>query len=138
MRSILTRCGYRCDLCLAYKPNVDKEPLNQQKLSDGWFTYFGFRIDPPNIICDGCMAENPKLIDQNCPVRACVIEKGLESCASCDQYVCDTLKERIVLYEDVKNRVGREIPQDDYVCFIQPYENKRRLDFFRSTGEIIK
>ena len=23
MEPILTRCGYRCDLCLAYKPNVD-------------------------------------------------------------------------------------------------------------------
>jgi hypothetical protein len=43
MEPILTRCGYRCDLCLAYKPNVAENPSNQQKLSDGWFKYFGFR-----------------------------------------------------------------------------------------------
>ena len=35
MEPILTRCGYRCDLCLAYKPNVAGNPSNRQKLSDG-------------------------------------------------------------------------------------------------------
>ncbi len=37
MEPILTRCGYRCDLCLAYKPNVVAHPANRQKLSDGWY-----------------------------------------------------------------------------------------------------
>jgi hypothetical protein len=41
MEEILSRCGYRCDLCLAYRPNVEKNPSNQQVLSDGWFKYFG-------------------------------------------------------------------------------------------------
>ena len=50
MEPILTRCGYRCDLCLAYRPNVAKNPSNQQKLSDGWFKYFGFRLPPSEII----------------------------------------------------------------------------------------
>jgi hypothetical protein len=124
----LTRCGYRCDLCLAYILNVELNPANQQKLSDGWFKYFGFRIEPQNIVCDGCMADLPRLIDQGCPVRPCVIEKGLDNCASCDEYVCAKLKERIVLYEEVKQSFDHDIPVDDYVCFIQPYENKRRLD----------
>jgi hypothetical protein len=42
MEAILTRCGYRCDLCLAYKPNVLKNLENQKILSDGWYKYFGF------------------------------------------------------------------------------------------------
>jgi len=138
MKPILTRCGYRCDLCLAYRPNIEKNPLNQQKLSDGWFKYFGFRIQPENILCDGCMAENARLIDQGCPVRPCVLEKGLDNCAACDEYVCEKLKERIVVYEEVKQRVGLEIPMDDYLCFIQPYENMGRLDIYRKTGEVIK
>jgi hypothetical protein len=138
MQPILTRCGYRCDLCLAYRPNVDKYPDNQQKLSDGWFNYFGFRIEPADILCDGCMAEQPKLIDQGCQVRPCVLEKGLDNCATCDEYVCDKLKERIVVYEEVKLRMGKDISTDDYVYFIQPYENKRRLDHYKQKGEIIK
>jgi hypothetical protein len=31
----LKKCGYRYDLCLAYKPNLEKHPENKQILSDG-------------------------------------------------------------------------------------------------------
>jgi hypothetical protein len=133
MQPILTRCGYRCDLCLAYKPNVTQNPSNQTKLSDGWFNYYGFRLPASEISCDGCMADNPKLIDQSCPVRPCAIEKGLDNCAQCEQYVCEKLKERLVVFEQVKQRIGADIPEDDYICFIKPYENKRRLDSLRQS-----
>ena len=131
MQPILTRCGYRCDLCLAYKPNVDANPPNRQILSDGWHQYFGFRLPADAICCDGCMAEDPKLIDQSCPVRPCVIERGLENCAQCEDYICEKLTERLVIFEEVQHRVGFEIPEQDYVRFIRPYENKRRLDGLR-------
>jgi len=135
MKPILTRCGYRCDLCLAYQPNVQKEPANRKKLSDGWFKYFGFRLPPEQICCDGCMAEDPQLIDKNCPVRPCVLDRGLENCSLCDQYICEKLNERLVVYEEIKNKVGVDIPEDDYRCFIQPYENKIRLDALRNKRE---
>lgn len=138
MKPVLSRCGYRCDLCLAYLPNIKREPANQQKLSDGWFKYFGFRIEPQDIWCEGCMHDSPRLIDQGCPVRPCVIHKGLENCAACDEYVCEKLQERIVSFEEVRRRFGQNIAHDDYYCFIQPYENKRRMDIFRKTGAVIK
>ncbi len=132
MQPILTRCGYRCDLCLAYKPNIEQNPANRQKLSDGWFKYFGLRLPAAEICCDGCMSDNPKLIDTSCPVRPCVIAKGLDNCAQCDEYICAKLTERLVVFEQFKQRVGADIPAEDYVCFIQPYENKRRLDALRA------
>ena len=131
MEQILTRCGYRCDLCLAYKPNVQNNPSNQQKLSDGWHKYFGFRLHPTQICCDGCMAADPKLIDQSCPVRPCVIERGLDNCSQCELYVCEKLAQRLVVYAEVKKRINTEIPEDDYLCFIRPYENRERLDALR-------
>jgi hypothetical protein len=133
MDPILTRCGYRCDLCLAYQPNVNASPSNRQKLSDGWYKYFGFRIPPEKIICDGCMSDRPILIDQSCPVRPCAIEKGLENCAQCELYGCEKLQQRIVSYDEVRARVELEIPEDDYLCFIQPYENWQRLEDIRGT-----
>lgn len=133
MTEILTRCGYRCDLCLAYKPNIEKHPENRQALSDGWFQYFGFRVPPENISCDGCMEKNPKLLDKDCPVRPCVIEKGLDNCAQCDEYICEKLQQRLVVYEEVAQRVEQEIPENDRARFIQPYENKTRLEALRET-----
>ena len=132
MEPILTRCGYRCDLCLAYKPNVEKHPENRQKLSGGWHRYFGFRLPSAEICCDGCMSEDPHLIDQNCPVRPCVIERELDNCSQCEEYICDKLKQRLVTYEGVAERVGSEILEDDRECFIRPYENKERLDALRA------
>jgi hypothetical protein len=132
MDAILTRCGYRWDLCLAYAPNVTRNPADREKLSDGWFKYYGFRIPPERILCDGCMAQDPRLIDKACPVRPCVIERGLENCAPCDEYVCDRVAQRLVTYEWVKERVGDTIPEDDYLCFIRPYENERRLEALRT------
>jgi len=132
MEPIVTRCGYRCDLCLAYKPNVEKHPSNQQMLSDGWYRYFGFRIPADEICCDGCMAEDPRLIDRHCTVRTCVLDSGLDHCAQCEQYVCEELTERLVDYEEIKSRIEAEIPEEDYLRFIRPYENKRRLAALRA------
>jgi hypothetical protein len=135
MEPILTRCGYRCDLCLAYAPNIDRNPANRQVLSDGWFKYFGFRIVPEQIRCEGCMAEDPELLDVNCPVRPCAIEKGLDHCAQCDDYVCDGLSQRLVVYEEVERRIGAAIPEEDRARFILPYENKQRLDALRASTD---
>lgn len=134
MEPILTRCGNRCDLCRAYRPNIEhaQRPTDRQKLSDGWFKYFGFRLPPEGISCDGCMVDNGRLLDADCPVRPCVIAKGLDNCAQCEQYICEKLTQRLTVLEEVKKRVGAEIPEDDYICFIQPYENKLRLDALRA------
>lgn len=134
MEPVLTRCGYRCDLCLAYRPNLESNPENRQILSDGWFTYFGFRIPPEEILCDGCLAEDARLVDTACPVRPCVIERGLPNCAACGQYICAKLEERMVSREEVRQRMRAEIPEEDYQRFILPYENKPRLEEIRAAG----
>ncbi|HNZ02176.1 MAG TPA: DUF3795 domain-containing protein [Anaerolineaceae bacterium] len=134
MEPVLTRCGYRCDLCLAYRPNLESNPENRQILSDGWFTYFGFRIPPEEILCDGCLAEDARLVDTACPVRPCVIERGLPNCAACGQYICAKLEERVVSREEVRQRMRAEIPEEDYQRFILPYENKPRLEEIRAAG----
>jgi hypothetical protein len=131
MDPVLTRCGYRCDLCLAYKPNIERRPSGRKKLSDGWHKYFSFRIPEAGIYCEGCREENPKLIDAECPVRPCVIDKGLDTCASCGEYVCEKLRRRIVTRKDVAEKRGADIPEDDYRCFILPYENFYRLEGIR-------
>ncbi len=135
---ILSRCGYRCDLCLAYRENVEADRAVQQILSDGWHTYFGFRIPADQVICDGCRATSTRLIDTSCPVRPCAIERGLDTCAACPDYVCARLAERLVLFDEVAARIGHAIPEEDRRRFIAPYENRARLDELRghATGGV--
>jgi hypothetical protein len=127
IKELLTRCGYRCDLCLAYKANVENQD-RRVELSDGWEKCFGFRIPADKIYCEGCMTPgNPKLIDSNCPVRACVIKKGLNNCSQCPEYPCQTSNKRAVVYENIV-KGKKDITESDRTLFIKPYENKVRLD----------
>ena len=131
MGAILSKCGYRCDLCLAYKPNLEKHPENKQILSDGWHKYFGFRIPPENIYCDGCHSDEGKQIDSGCLVRPCVMENGLENCANCGDYVCSKLETRLVNFQEIQAKFETPIPSIDRVRFIEPYENENRLKSLR-------
>jgi hypothetical protein len=67
----LARCGYRCDLCPAYRESI-RGPEDQQRTSDAWFKYYGFRIPSEQICCDGCLDERPEArrIDTTCPISA--------------------------------------------------------------------
>lgn len=135
MQEVLSRCGYRCDLCLAYRLNVESNPTNQQLLSDGWFRYFDLRIPADQIICDGCWTEKGRLLDGECPVRPCVIERGLQNCAQCAEYGCDKLVERLVTFDELAAKQRPGIPAEDRSRFIFPYENKARLDELRKNGK---
>ena len=133
-KEILTKCGYRCDLCLAFKPNVDKQD-RRKELSDGWFSLYGFRILPEDIICDGCVSsEDPRLIDSGCPVRPCVIKKEIENCGFCEDYVCDKLRQRIVSRSELEQELGRPLSEEEHSLFVRPYESKNRLDHVRDAN----
>ena len=130
-KEILTRCGYRCDLCLAYKDNIEKDD-QRIFLSDTWYKIYGFRIRANEIYCEGCISSNNsdvKLIDSKCPVRPCVIEKGLENCFQCEDYPCESFNDRKVIYEDLLKDI--EVSRKEYSKCIKPYENKKRLDEIR-------
>jgi len=133
MKDIISRCGFRCNLCLAYKENI-RSRGDQKRVSDGWSKYFGFRVSPEEIRCDGCLTpddEKPKLMDPECPVRPCALWRGLQNCAYCDEYIRAKLEQRIVDYGVVAGRFKEPIPEDDYRSFKRPYENRRLLDEIR-------
>jgi hypothetical protein len=128
MNPHLSLCGMRCDLCLAYTPNLEANPENAQRISDGWEKYFGFRIPPEEIHCDGCTTAGNPTLDSGCAVRPCVIEHGLENCAGCEDYVCEKLQGILVDFDGKQKEYGQPIPEEDRRLFIFPYENKDRLE----------
>ncbi|MBN2180295.1 MAG: DUF3795 domain-containing protein [Sedimentisphaerales bacterium] len=133
MKEEISCCGYRCNICKMYKNNIkDKDAL--QRISDGFLKYYGFRLSIENLYCDGCLpenCENPKRIDKECPVRPCVLEKGIPNCAYCDQYICDKLFQRIVIPDEVIKKAGGTIPDEDFNIFVRPYDNKSTLNKVR-------
>lgn len=125
----MSYCGYRCDLCPAFKDNL-REPDARRRTSDGWHKFYGFRIPPEQIYCDGCRApdgEQPQRIDTECPIRPCVTAKGLSNCACCDEYICDKLRQRLVDIAEIAAKQKGPIRPDEFDRFLKPYDNKTRL-----------
>ena len=85
--------------------------------------------------CEGCLAnddENPVLLAAKCKVRSCVIKKGLENCAYCEEYPCEKLMDTAGLCSREKfiARHG-EIPEEDYNICYRMFENAPRLEGIR-------
>jgi hypothetical protein len=115
-------CGYRCDLCAARSD----DPEIRHKLVEGWKMYLGHEMyTVENVHCDGCCA-NGKHADQQCQVRPCAISHDVETCAECDEFVCEKvgrlLGERmgtmIFLHKCMKN-----MSEEEYNLCLRQFEN---------------
>lgn len=89
---------------------------------DGWKKYFGYDFyTAENVRCDGCL-ENGRLADKSCRARPCAVERNLENCAQCDDFICDKLKPLLCSKEDLKKRFG-EIPEEDFNLCMRQFIN---------------
>lgn len=130
---IITMCGYRCDLCKAYSANIKKED-QRKDLSSVWKRYYGLEIKPSDIYCEGCRSfkKNAKRIDNDCPVRRCVIEKAINSCADCEKYPCEIFSQREGLcFENAKMKQGENFREEEFDKFLLAFDNKTRIDRLR-------
>jgi hypothetical protein len=133
LEQIISKCGFRCDLCLAYYKNLQNKE-DREKLKYGWMKYFEINIDPAQLHCEGCASndKNAKVADSSCPVRPCALEKGYNTCAECDEYICDKLKTRACAYQPVLEKFSVGIPDEDFQIFIKPYQGDKNLNDLRS------
>jgi hypothetical protein len=126
-------CGYDCGKCKAFKGNI-KNDADRQWVCDMWRKYFGLRMKPEEIYCDGCQkpdSENPKRISSACAIRCCVVKRKLENCSRCREYPCLALEKHMSSVENVDNKHRDHIPVDEYNDFIKPYLARKNLDEFR-------
>ena len=83
-------CGYNCYLCAARSDDINV----RQKLVNAWRKYLGHEhYTAENVACEGCKSKGNKIADKQCEARPCAQEKGLESCAQCDEFPCNKVKD---------------------------------------------
>lgn len=125
----MTMCGYKCELCKAYAPNIESKD-ERSKLSMIWNKYYDLDIKPEQIYCDGCRCfrEGATRIDNNCPVRKCVIQMNIEHCGNCTSFPCDTFNERKGLtIEEAQAKLGSRFDYEEYQEYLLAYDNFTRL-----------
>ncbi len=126
----ITMCGYVCDMCKAFAPNIKRND-EREHLSALWKKYYNLNFSPENIYCEGCRSTkaDAKRIDNNCPVRACVLQNKVDNCSACSQYPCAVFKERQGLsYEEAREEQGTSFCEAEYEEYMLAYDNKSRLD----------
>jgi hypothetical protein len=88
MDEMIGYCGYNCHLCAARSD----DPAVRQKLVDGWRKLFGHEsYTAENVKCAGCRSDGP-IADKQCQARPCAMERGVESCADCEEFPCEKVR----------------------------------------------
>lgn len=100
-------CGLDCDSCPAFLAKKYDDQSIRERTAKEW-TAKGDKISPLEINCDGCSSKEGDLINfcKECKVRSCAIGKGVESCADCEEFICQDLDSLYgIIGEEPKERL---------------------------------
>ena len=85
-RDLIAPCGVYCGVCpylIAYKNN-DEELKKKLAKNIG--------IKPEKVACEGCRSDYPFFFCRQCAIKACVIDRKIESCAVCEDFPCEKVE----------------------------------------------
>ena len=87
MDKLTACCGLDCEKCDARTATLTNDDALRERTAALWSKLNGVTITPEMINCTGCRTEGAKtpFCDRLCPIRGCVREKRLDTCADCAQ-----------------------------------------------------
>ncbi len=104
---MIAYCGLNCSECPAYIAKRTDDDELRAKTAAKW-SGPEFPVSPEDINCDGCKTENGAQYKWcgSCQVRSCAEQRGVKTCAHCDDYNCEKLQGLLGLIgEEAKNRL---------------------------------
>ena len=96
MDKLIAYCGLNCSKCPAYVATQSGDPAELERVAAEWREAFNMPdLTAESLICDGCL---PGEISgrlsgycETCAIRACGVERGVATCAHCDEFACEKL-----------------------------------------------
>ena len=85
-QELIAPCGVYCGVC----PQMVAYKNNNERLKEKLAVNYG--LTPEDISCDGCTSDNPFILCVSCEIKSCVQKKGIESCAECQEFPCETIE----------------------------------------------
>ncbi len=132
MHGIVAKCGNRCDQCLLYIENFNV--AESDAINAGLYKYHHNSTGtPPHYqrACDGCLSGGC-LARQDCPIRKCVEQRGLRTCAECEELFCDLLEADMQIIEGTLAQYEGSLSQEDYDRYFRPFLIRKTLTRLRS------
>jgi hypothetical protein len=112
MKEMIAFCGLVCHTCPIYlatrEENKEQQTRMRTHIAHVCNEKYGVSYEPKDISdCDGCRTEQGKLFAAShaCKIRTCALQKGVENCAHCPDYICDKLETFFVAEPDAKTRL---------------------------------
>ena len=111
---MIAYCGLNCLECDAYIATQKNSDKKREKTAQKWSKLFKeakmYQVDikPEQICCDGCKSNGARFFHcEMCKIRECCLAKGIENCAACKDYICETLAEFIKLAPEAGNTLAQ-------------------------------
>ncbi len=91
---LISYCGLHCDECKAFKATLANDLDWKKQIAKHWTEELKIEMKPEDVDCCGCKSETISgWCRRACKVRPCAAQKGIDTCANCSEYQCETLKE---------------------------------------------
>ena len=93
MKKMISCCGVECTTCRAFIATKENDDELRKKQAEEWSRQLNQTIPPESINCDGCLSEGRHVsYCSMCKIKECCVEKKIQNCAFCDDYICETLE----------------------------------------------
>lgn len=91
---LIAVCGINCSACPAYIATKNNDVKEKKRIAKLWSEEFGVKLRASDIHCVGCINKKGPHVNycNVCEIRLCANDKGLNSCAECNEFMCETLK----------------------------------------------
>jgi hypothetical protein len=104
---MIAYCGLDCSVCDAYIATQKNDLAALQKMAEEASRQLGLALTAQDSMCDGCIGDGRQIgYCAQCGVRSCAMARGVENCAHCPDYSCETLDAFLV--QAVKARANLE------------------------------
>ena len=105
MKKMVACCGLDCLVCPAYIATSKNNSEEIDKIAKEWSNE-SMSFTPADIYCEGCTHEGRHFKwCMECPIRLCCIDKEIDNCAFCEDYICDNLQNSIDRSPEVKTNL---------------------------------
>ncbi len=104
MERKIATCGLICTECPGYIATQSQDAEAIAKVAEMWSAEYNAQLTAEDCRCDGCHSESGPWMSHcaECGIRACGVEKGVDTCAECDDYACEKLTEFFGFVPDAK------------------------------------
>lgn len=99
MSKLISVCGIDCQACECRDAYLANNEERKADIAERWSKTYNSPISAQDIACEGCMEGEVHFSwCGKCPICACAVGKGYQSCAECADFPCET---NSWLYEQV-------------------------------------